>query len=245
MARSWSWCDGELLGFDLETTGVDRFRDVPVSYAFVTCRERVVVERLGSLVDPGREIPPGATAVHGISTAQARAEGRPLDEVIELLAASLVAASTSEVPVVGMNLSYDLTIVDAQCRRLDGRGLVERGWSGPALDVLPIDRQVDRYRRGSRRLEDLCAHYDVVLDGAHDATVDAEAALGVVLALAERYPELAGIPAEDLHRHQADWHREWARSFDEFCRSNGRVPLGPGEFFWPIAPFEEPRLHVA
>src|SRR5271166_1661749 len=150
-----SWCGGELLGFDLETTGVDRFSDVPVSYALITCVAGEVVERAGGMVDPGREIPVGATAVHGISTARARAEGRPLAEVTEHLAASLVAASQRSVPLVGMNLSYDLTMIDTQCRELDGRGLIERGWSGPALDALPIDRQVDRYRRGPRRLEDL------------------------------------------------------------------------------------------
>lgn len=202
-----SWCEGELLGFDLETTGVDRFDDVPVSYALVTCDAGVVVERAGAMVDPGREIPIGATAIHGISTARARAEGHPLSEVIEHLARSLITTSRRSVPVVGMNLSYDLTIVDAQCRRLDGRGLVERGWLGPAIDALPIDRQVDRYRKGPRTLEDLCEHYGVVLVGAHDALADAEAALGVVLALARRYPEISATSAVDLHHHQVGWHR--------------------------------------
>ncbi len=239
------WSEGELLGFDLETTGIDRFSDVPVSFALITCRAGEVVEREGAMVDPGREIPPGATAIHGISTARARAEGRQLGEVIEHLAARLVAASQGAVPVVGMNLSYDLTIVDAQCRRLDGRGLVERGWDGPALDALPIDRQVDRYRKGSRRLEDLCEHYGVVLEDAHDAIADAEAALRVVLALAGRYPEISESSPGELHLNQVGWHREWAGSFDEFCRSNGRTPLVPGDFHWPIAPFDEPERHVA
>ena len=31
-----NWAMGEVLGFDFETTGVDRFNDVPVSYALVT-----------------------------------------------------------------------------------------------------------------------------------------------------------------------------------------------------------------
>ena len=30
------WFTGEVLGFDFETTGIDRFDDVPVSYALVT-----------------------------------------------------------------------------------------------------------------------------------------------------------------------------------------------------------------
>ena len=31
-----NWAMGEVLGFDFETTGVDRFNDVPVSFALVT-----------------------------------------------------------------------------------------------------------------------------------------------------------------------------------------------------------------
>jgi len=245
MVISAGWCTGELFGFDLETTGIDRFTDVPVSYALVKYLDRVVVDRTLGMVDPGREIPVGATAIHGISTARARSEGRPLASVIDLLADALVEASARSVPLVGMNLSYDLTIVDAQCRRLDGRGLATRGWAGPALDALLLDRQVDRYRKGPRRLENLCAHYDIALEAAHDAGADAEAALRVVLALAARYPELAEVSAEDLHRHQIGWHREWAESFSGFCRTAGRPPLEPGEFFWPIAPFGEAVREVA
>jgi len=245
MVTSAAWSGGDLLGFDLETTGIDRLSDVPVSYGLVSYLAGTVVDRRTGMVDPGREIPVGATAIHGISTARARAEGRPLGPVIEHLADTLVAASLRSVPVVGMNLAYDLTIVDAQCRRLDGRGLLRRGWSGPALDALPLDRHVDRYRKGPRRLENLCEHYDVALQMAHDAGSDAEAALWVVLSLAARYPEIAGATPEDLHHQQIGWHREWAESFDGFCRGNGRDPLEPGEFFWPIAPFDEAVREVA
>ena len=59
---------GEVLGLDFETTGIDRFNDVPVSYALVSVLGGVVVRSWSGLIDPGRAIPPEATAVHGIST---------------------------------------------------------------------------------------------------------------------------------------------------------------------------------
>jgi len=31
------------------------------------------------------------------------------------------------------------------------------------------------------------------------------------------------------------WHREWAESFDDFCRENGRAAMDPTEHVWPIA----------
>ncbi len=76
------WTEGEVLGLDFETTGVDRFTDVPVSYALVSVLDGVAVRSWSGLIDPGREIPSDATAVHGITTERARAEGMPLDAAI-------------------------------------------------------------------------------------------------------------------------------------------------------------------
>ena len=80
-----AWPEGEVLGLDFETTGIDRFNDVPVSYALVSVSEGVVVRSWSGLIDPGRPIPADATAVHGISTERARDEGMPLQEAISLV----------------------------------------------------------------------------------------------------------------------------------------------------------------
>jgi DNA polymerase III subunit epsilon len=157
----WSWTAGEVLGFDFETTGVDRFNDVPVSYALVLAVEGVVLTSWSGLVDPGREIPAEATAVHGISTERARTEGMPLDEAIALVADAVVAASRRGVPLVGMKLDYDLTILETQARVLLGPGIVDRGWRGPVLDAVVLDRHFDRYRKGRRTLAHLCAEYGI------------------------------------------------------------------------------------
>src|SRR5271157_1238225 len=79
-----TWTSGEVLGLDFETTGVDRFNDVPVSYALVLVVRGIVVTSWSGLIDPGREIPAEATEVHGISTERARTEGMPLREAIGL-----------------------------------------------------------------------------------------------------------------------------------------------------------------
>ena len=48
-----SWSNGVLLGFDLETTGVDPQTDVPVSYAFVRYGPSGTLRALGGLDQPG------------------------------------------------------------------------------------------------------------------------------------------------------------------------------------------------
>jgi DNA polymerase-3 subunit epsilon len=232
--RRSAWTDGELLGFDLETTGLDPTRDRPVSFALVTVRGGVVERRRTSLVDPGQVIPAAATAIHGISTDRARREGIALADAVAEIADALVAAAARGVPVVGMKLDYDLTMLDAQCRALDGVGLRERGWSGPVLDGLVLDRRCDRYRKGRRTLGDLCVHYSVAVEHAHDAACDAEAAIGVVRAICARFPALVRLGPVQLHRYQVRWHREWAESFDRWRREQDLVPLHDRDFHWPI-----------
>jgi DNA polymerase-3 subunit epsilon len=230
-----TWTDGELLCFDLETTGVDRFSDVPVSLALLRVCRGVVLERTVRLVDPGRPIPEGATAVHGITDEQARRDGMELPAAIDLVSSALVDASRRGVPVVGVKLDYDLTMVDVLCRGIDGRGLPERGWSGPVLDALVLDRHLDRYRKGRRTLTDLCELYGVVIDRAHSADSDAAAAGGVLLAMATRYEELSQASLNQLHLGQAEYHREWVASYDRWRWSRGLDPLDPSEASWPLA----------
>ena len=69
--------------FDLETTGIDVETSRVVSAAIGVLGESGnLVEQWNWLADPGVEIPEQASAVHGITTARARAEGRPAKEVI-------------------------------------------------------------------------------------------------------------------------------------------------------------------
>ena len=235
MSCETAWPDSEMLAFDLETTGVDCFADVPVAFALVRVRAGLLVGTTAAYVDAGLEIPAAATAVHGITTAHVRAAGVPLATAVVFLAGELVAASSSGVPIVGMNLDYDLTMLDVLHRRIAGTGLLERGFRGPVLDALVLDRHLDKFRRGRRTLADLCAHYGVTLARAHDAAADARAAADVVSAMCRSYPELSVLSLEDLHALQGDWHREWTTSFTEWRRRMGMSPPDDMGGAWPIA----------
>jgi DNA polymerase III subunit epsilon len=230
-----NWVTGEMLGFDFETTGVDRFNDVPVSYALVTVVAGDVVASASGLIDPGRDIPAGATAVHGISTERARDEGMPMSDAIEMITEVVVSASQRDVPIVGMKLDYDLTILDTQATRLSGIGLMDRGWQGPVLDAVVLDRHVDQYRKGSRTLAALCGLYGVEIINAHDASADAIASVGVLLALGARYKELRDAGLAALHQSQIGWHRDWAEGYDNWRVGKGMTPMDPRDYLWPLA----------
>ena len=219
-----AWPRGPLLGFDTETTGVDPSGDRLVTAALVW---RAAPQADGVrpqsvttwLADPGVEIPEAASAVHGVTTERARAEGRPVTEVLAEVSEHLLAAMTAGTPVVVFNASYDLTLMEAELARHGlptmrsrlGREL------GPIADPLVLDRAVDRYRRGKRRLGDLCEVYGVRVDEAlHTAEVDVAATLDVLEALASVYPQISELGPNELVAFQARAHRAWAESFNEW-----------------------------
>ena len=223
---------GPAVAFDLETTGVDPFSDAPVSFAFAWREAGGAPVSEHGLVNPGRAIPPAATRIHGITDAMV-ADSPDLATVTAGLAARLEGVWREGGVVVGMNVAYDLTMVESLCARLGLATLAERG-VGAVVDVLVLDRHVDRYRRGKRTLSDLCAHYGVVLDGAHSAVVDAAASLELFERLVERYPELAVTPTERLTETLAGWHREWLAGFSQYLERKGEGPVDPGRYDWPL-----------
>ena len=230
------WTVGEVLGLDFETTGVDRFTDVPVSYALVSVVDGIAVRSWSGLIDPGREIPSDTTAVHGITTERARADGMPLDVAIALVSDAVLTAGRRGVPLIGMKLDYDLTILDLLGNRFFGRGLVAQGWRGPVLDAGVLDRHFDGDRHGRRTLGDLCAHYGVELEAAHDAWADAVASVRVSFALADRYDSLRGADVARLHEAQIEWHRRWTEDCEAWRLGQGMPPTDPRDYVWPVAP---------
>ena len=236
-----SWIRGPLLGFDTETTGVDPRRDRLVTAALVARGPLTATGPRSQQVrtwvaDPGVTIPAAAAAIRGVSTERARAEGRAAPEVLEEVADALAAAMDAGTPVVAFNGSFDLTLMESELARHALPTVRERlgGDLGPVVDPLVLDRGVDRYRRGKRRLGDLCEVYGVSVDESlHTAEVDVIAALDVLEAMVHVYPELARLSLGELVPFQASAHRRWAESFNAWLarKSPGRPGADPD---WPL-----------
>lgn len=238
MEQSQLWYQGPLAAFDTETTGVDVETDRVVSAALVVQASPQAAPRtLTWLADPGVPIPEGARAVHGISDERARAHGSPPRAVLAGIVRALGEQALAGVPLVVMNAPYDLTLLDRELRRHRAESLAD-GLGGTellVLDPLVLDRHVDRYRRGRRTLTDLCRHYGVVIDGAHDASVDALAALELVRVLAARYHQRVGDRSPlELQPRQTAWHAAQARGLERWFDNAGtpeRVDRA-----WPLRP---------
>ncbi|MEN5073273.1 exonuclease domain-containing protein [Isoptericola cucumis] len=232
------WARGPLLGFDTETTGIDVAHDRIVSAAVV---RRVPGERTDVrtwLIDPGVAIPAEATAIHGITTAHARAHGRAPEAALEEIAATLADQLRADAPVVAYNAAYDLSLLDVELGRHGLATLPERLGrpAAPVVDPLVLDRWLDGAREGKRRLGDLCALYDVHGAGElHTADVDVLATLDVLDAQLVRHPHLRSVALDALHAAQAGAHRAWAErvNAERAASPEGRPPTSTA---WPAEP---------
>ncbi|MFJ2951137.1 exonuclease domain-containing protein [Streptomyces sp. NPDC087226] len=232
------WYEGPLAAFDTETTGVDVESDRIVSAALVVqdapgARPRVT----RWLVNPGVPVPAGSTEVHGLTEEHLQRNGRWPAPVMYEMAQALAEQAAVGRPLVVMDAPFDLTLLDRELRRhrassldrwLDRRPLL-------VLDPWVLDRHLDRYRKGGRTLSDLCAHYGVAVEGAHDAAADAVAALEVTRAVGRRFASrLERLTPGELHALQAVWHAAQARGPQAwFARAGAEEEVDPA---WPLRP---------
>jgi DNA polymerase-3 subunit epsilon len=162
---------------DTETTGLDPYQGHRLIE--IGCIE--LLNRIPSgqsfhrYVNPGRDVPAEAVAIHGLTTEFLR--DKPAFEEI----ADELVGFIGQAPLVAHNAGFDLGFINSELERL-------------AMPLLSRDRLVDtlllarrKHPGGPNRLDDLCARYGI--DNSrrvkHGALLDAEI-------LADVYLELVG-----------------------------------------------------
>jgi len=196
--------DRPLALFDLETTGTDPATDRIVEIAVLRVEPQAPSRSLTRRVNPGRPIPPEATAVHGIRDEDVREAppfGRIAPDLLDMLAGSDLG---------GFNVRrFDLPLLARELRD-----------SGHALE-LAGRRIVDAmtiYHRKERR--DLAAAARFYLGrehvGAHAAEADLATTLDVLEAQLARYPDLPRT----------------VEGLDAWCAAGAAGPDATGKFVW-------------
>lgn len=208
-------------GFDTETTGVDvrEARIVTAALIVPGAFTRTV------LIDPEIEISAEASEIHGITTDVARADGIPAVEGVEWIASNLCEAIKRHVPVVAFNLSYDWSVLHYELLRHGLPTMVAR-FGEPIeglIDPYVLDKGLDKYRRGSRKLQPTCEHYgiDEITDW-HTADADAYGAILIAEKLFERYPYLNSWSPSRLFNTQARWKKQQCEGLEAYFRNEGK-----------------------
>jgi DNA polymerase-3 subunit epsilon len=168
---------------DTETTGLDPFQGHRVvEIGCIELLNRIPTgQSFHRYLNPEREVPPEAVAIHGLSTEFLK--DKPFfAEIVEDLIAFI-----GDAPIVAHNALFDLAFLNAELERAD-KLLVSRE---RMLDTLLLARR--KYPGAPNRLDDLCARF--AIDNSHrtkhGALLDAEL-------LAEVYLELIGARQAQL-----------------------------------------------
>jgi DNA polymerase III subunit epsilon len=224
------WPEQSLAGFDVESTSKISTEARIVTASVIVRHGRDVTVREW-LADPGVEIPDEAAGIHGITTERAREHGRPIAEVTVEIAEQITKIWAEGMPIVIYNTPYDLQVLHCELIRHCGspQGLFQFGSLGHVIDPLVIDKAVDKYRPGSRKLVDTCQYYGIELTEAHSAAADTLATMRLAWKLGTRYPEIGSAPLVELQARQQEWYREQQTSFATYLLEKIMPGVEPSE----------------
>lgn len=147
--------------FDLETTGVYPEKDVIIEISAIKVSGGEIKEKYSTLVNPGRHIPAGATAVNGITDDMVR----DAPDIREAMAGFMDFIGNGilvghNIHTFDMNFAYD-AVLRALGKELDN----------DYVDTLYMARSclpgLSHYR-----LTDICEYFHIAVEGAHRALND-------------------------------------------------------------------------
>jgi DNA polymerase-3 subunit epsilon len=230
------YLDSRRIGWDTETTSTDPTEARIVTAALVG-RGGKSPERVQTwLINPGVPIPPETTAIHGVDDAKVQAEGQDPKAALEEIADTMARAIRYGMPLVAFNTAYDWSVLHYELMRHGLPTMLDRLGGQPysLVDPLVLDKQADRYRKGSRKLQAVAAHYGVELTNWHTAEADAVAALGITDAIYQRHPRLAAYDSQRLFLAQQAWREEQQLSLQAHFRKTDPTAYCAPE--WPLIP---------
>lgn len=228
------WWDDAYCALDFETTGVDVTQARIVTASWVKVEPGSRPRFFDYLIAVDVDIPAEAQAIHNISTEYARENGEHAALVLEGVAADVAIALNRGQPLIGYNVSFDLSLLENELRRNNIPTLAERldGRIAPVVDSFVLDKADAPYRKGKRNLETVCGHRGVLLGGAHEASADALAAARLAAVIVRGNEAMAAMSLSELHAAQVGWRREQCESLAAYFVKQGKpADVDP---CWPV-----------
>ncbi|MCI3246498.1 exonuclease domain-containing protein [Streptomyces spinosisporus] len=100
-------------------------------------------------INPGIAQEPGAIAVHGLTDEYLAEHGQDPEPALGAIAKSVAEVVAAGIPLVGHNIGFDLTLLNAECQRHLGDSLegICRQPLTRVLDTMVLDKHAAPYRR--------------------------------------------------------------------------------------------------
>ncbi|WP_031514789.1 exonuclease domain-containing protein [Streptomyces sp. NRRL F-5123] len=232
--------------WDTETTGPDPTTARIVTAAFMVRgggRDDTV---MSWVINPGVPVPDEAAEIHGYTTERVQAEGQDPAVALDEIASRLTAAIGWGMPLVAFNHSFDWSVLHYDLQRNNLPTVADRVGPDavlPLLDPHVIDKQMDRYVRGTgmRKLKPTAERYGVELEDWHTAEADALAALLIAEAQFDgRYARLGEVwdrgPAA-MFEAQQKWRADQQASLAAWFTGRGEHETAASvRTEWPLIP---------
>lgn len=226
----------QTLTLDCESTGVNTSNDRIITFFMRVKQGGEVLFEQNWVLDPGVAIPEEASAIHGMSTAWVKENGRTdiraaLSEILDVL----YQYSGLGYIVCGYNHSFDLAMLEAELLRhkvVRPPGLMLG--SARYLDPAVFSRHFDKYKKGGHQLITVAKRngIEVEEDRLHAAEYDVEVTEKLVPIMLNRaWKELRGLregltPDEfvtKLQEWQATTKLEWAEGLTSYFAKQGKT----------------------
>jgi len=162
--------DDEYVVFDLETTGLNPNTDTIIEIGAVRIKDRKIIDRFSTFVNPGRPIPQNITRITGINDGMVKDAPKPneaLPAFLHFIGSSALAAHNAE---------FDISFVK---KLSDKNGM---SFHRPHIDTLGFSRLMLPALK-SHRLDKVAAMLNVSLENHHRAVDDAQAAAEILIKL--------------------------------------------------------------
>ncbi len=188
------WRDQPICGIDVETTGVDPWRDRIVQLAVVVMEKQTgvapaVLRRHSWILNPERPIPAEVTALHGVTDEMVKDAPTFRDILVDF------ARATDFAIPCAYNQGFDRAFIASEWLRAERETRMTLppmlGRDALWLDPLVWSRHFHRYTRGTgvHKLMSVARRFELVGatdEGAHRADFDAELAVRVLFAFGNR-----------------------------------------------------------
>ena len=182
----WQHIPALLVGFDIESTGLDTEVDEPISYGFAVYQDGQLLEEEEFFALPGVPIHPAAEKVHGVSRTRLEEMFRNGSAHSSQAGVTRAAQRLQEFHAAGAHFvgafpQYDFQMTTSLLRRHSMGDLAVLGFDLATvrlIDVCQHDRNMDGDRSRRRNLTALAEHHGVT-PGNHSALGDAKAAVEV------------------------------------------------------------------
>jgi ATP-dependent DNA helicase DinG len=178
---------GELVAIDLETTGLDPFKDTIIEVGAIRMRDGKIVEEFSTLVDPDRPIPTLITSITGIRNEDII--GAPhIQKVVPQ-----IRAFVGDAILIGHNIGFDTSFLYRQ-------GILQ---TNPRVDTYDL-ASVMLPRAPRYSLSSLAEQINIDLENAHRALDDARATALLYWLLWNKIRELPIATLYEINLASAD-----------------------------------------